>query len=313
MYFFDKLGGESSAMRKVYELIEQIAGIDLSILITGESGTGKDLVAQSIHKRSPRANGPFVAVNTGAIAKELIASELFGHERGAFTGAADRQRGKFELAGGGTLFLDEVSTMDVNTQVSLLRVLESRQFQRVGGEKYIRCDTRVIAASNEDLRRAVKEGHFREDLFHRLNVFRIELPPLRERDDDVVLLADYFLERYGTEFNRPVDGFEGEAMELLRAYSWPGNVRELENAVMRAAITAQSEKIRPEDLPDIIRKEAGPTKVVLRVGSSLDDAERALIAETVKRVGGNKSEAAKILGISRKALYNKLKEYDLEL
>ena len=306
--------GRCPAMRRVFRQIENVAAFDVGVLITGESGTGKDLVAYQLHRLSPRCDGPYLAVNTGAIPRELVASELVGHEKGAFTGAERLKIGKFEAANGGTLFLDEISTMDEQTQVSLLRILEQKRLQRVGGTRYLEVDVRVVAATNEDLRSSVKAGKFREDLFYRFNVFNIQLPPLRRRGDDVVLLAQEFLRRYCAEFGKPVLSFAPEALAHFREYLWPGNVRELENTIMRAVIEAEGDRIEEQELPDAVRT-TGPSsgQITIPVGSTLDDAEKTLIARTLQNVGGNKRKAASILGISRKTLYNKLARHDLGL
>ncbi|MFP4384253.1 MAG: sigma-54 interaction domain-containing protein [Spirochaetia bacterium] len=302
--------GESDEMKKVFSAVEQIAPLEVTVLITGESGTGKDLVAQNIHKLSGRREGPFVAVNTGAIAPELISSELFGHEKGSFTGAMNRKKGKFEIAEEGTLFLDEVSTMSTNTQISLLRVLESREFQRVGGERFLRTNVRLIAATNENLQAAIKDKKFRADLFHRLNVFSISLPPLRKRGDDILLLANHFLKQYCDEFNKKFLPLTEEVENILLNYPWPGNVRELQNTMIRLAVTATKDKIGKEDLPDLIVNNSTDSSILLiEVGSPIEAVERKLIEATLKKVNGKKNEAADILGISRKALYNKIQAY----
>jgi len=301
---FDNMVGISPPMQQVYELIEQVAPHSVSVLITGESGTGKELVAQSIHRRSPRSGAPFVAVNTGAIDRGLIGSELFGHEKGAFTGASTPRKGKFELAEGGTLFLDEISTMDERTQVNLLRVLETRRFQRVGGERYHTADVRVVSASNGDMELLVENGDFREDLYHRLNVFRIEVPPLRARGEDILVLADYFLDRYGTEFRGASMDLSESARALLVRYGWPGNIRELEHAIMRSVITAESNTISDTDLPREIggNGTSGRPHIVLELGTSLAVVEQAFVRRTIDMVGGDRRKAATMLGMSREEL-----------
>jgi DNA-binding NtrC family response regulator len=284
------------------------------VLISGESGTGKDLVAQVIHRMSSRRAGPFYPVNMGAIPRELIASTLFGHEKGAFTGASQQKKGMFETASGGTLFLDEISTMDEMTQISLLRVLETQKFQRVGGSAVLDADVRLLAATNVDLREAVKEGAFREDLWHRLNVFRVNLPPLRKRGKDILLLAREFIDRYAREFDKRIERIDPEAERLLLSYLWPGNVRELENVVMRAVLIASGNVLTPDLLKSEVQT-ALPVqeRVTLEVGMTLEEAERELIAKTLNLVSGNKGEAAKMLGISRKGIYNKIKKYGLTI
>ncbi len=309
---FEGLIGAGKPMEKVFELIEKVAKVDFDVLITGESGTGKDMVAHTIHRLSERAGGPFVPVNAGAISKDLVISELFGHEKGAFTGAAGKKRGKFEQASGGTLFLDEISTMDGPTQISLLRVLESKQFQRVGGESFINTDVRVIAATNGNLRRMVKQKQFRNDLYQRFNVLQIKLPPLYKRGNDIELLAAFFLRQYAEEFDSPVSAISKECMDYLKRYRWPGNVRELENLILKLVITCDRPTIEADMLPDLItRAKKRKSRVIINIGeTTIEEAEREIIFKTLHNAGGNKKKAAGILGISRKALYNKLKEYE---
>lgn len=309
---FQTIIGSSGGMKRVYQEIGRVSELEIPILITGESGTGKDLAAQTIHRLSKRENGPFVPVNMGAIAFDLIESELFGHERGAFTGAAKRQEGKFEQAKNGTLFLDEVTTMEQKVQVSLLRVLESNMFQRVGGTDFIDTDARIISATNEDVRNAVEKKSFREDLYYRLNVFNIEMPPLRTRGEDVLLLAQEFLKKYALEFKKEVHGFSTAAARKIMDYPWPGNVRELENSVVKAVIMSTGDEVGEELIPDERDDPVDSRSLGLEVGITLEEAERQIIAETLKAVLGNKTEAAKMLGISRKALYNKLHHFGLE-
>jgi transcriptional regulator with PAS, ATPase and Fis domain len=304
--------GENPKIKNILKQIDQIAALDIAVLLSGESGTGKDLFAQLIHIKS-RTSGPFIPVNTGAIAKDLVASELFGHEKGAFTGASYMQKGKFEIAQGGTLFLDEISTIGMECQISLLRVLEAKQIQRVGGSREIPVNTRVIAATNENLKEAIKNNTFREDLYHRLNVFQFRIPPLRERGEDIDILTDYFLKKYSREFNKNIKAVSSETREALHEYSWPGNVRELENILMRMCITAPSDTITDDLLPEAVKGNGNdPEQFVLPVGTSLKNAEKALIKETLEYYRGNKSETADTLKISRKALYNKMKAYGLE-
>jgi DNA-binding NtrC family response regulator len=304
--------GASPTMRRVYRQVRQVSKYDVLVLITGESGTGKDLVAQVIHRMSSRSAGPFYPVNMGAIPRELIASTLFGHEKGAFTGASQQKKGMFETATGGTLFLDEISTMDEMTQISLLRVLETQKFQRVGGSAVLDADVRLLAATNVDLREAVKEGAFRADLWHRLNVFRVNLPPLRKRGKDILLLAREYIDRYAREFDKRIERLDPQAERLLLSYLWPGNVRELENVIMRAVLIASDSVLTPDLLKSEVQT-APPVRdsVVLEVGMTLEEAERELISRTLDLVAGNKGEAAKMLGISRKGIYNKIKKYRL--
>jgi DNA-binding NtrC family response regulator len=284
-------------------------------LITGETGTGKDLVAAAIHRRSSRKNRPYIAVNMGAIARELIASEIFGHERGAYTGAEDTRPGIFEQADCGTVFLDEIATMDEKTQISLLRVLEEKTFRRVGGIRNIGTDARIIAATNEDLEKNVAEKRFREDLFYRLNVFPIRVPPLRERISAITALVNHFVSRFGAVYGKEVDSVAPESYRLLRRYSWPGNVRELKNVIQTAVLMVEGKELTSEVLPQRIREAAGAresrdeTTCSFRVGTSLDGVENEFIRATLAHVGGNKKLAASILGISRRALYNKIKRH----
>ena len=313
---FGSLVGAAESMQKVYSLIEQVAPTDATVLIMGETGTGKDVVAQTLHTLSTRASREFVPINCGAISPTLIESELFGHERGAFTGAERLRRGVFEKAGGGTLFLDEITEMSTELQVRLLRVLESRTLTRVGGEQAITTDVRLIAATNRDPRQAVTQGTLREDLLYRLLVFPIELPPLRERGDDIELLARHFLEIQNQEANRHVK-LTDAALDALRRHNWPGNVRELKHVIERAFIVA-SDRITVHDLPlDALPTVAAPTggseqsaEIQLSVGTTIREAERRLILSTLEKLGGNKHHAAKLLGISVKTLYSRLSVYN---
>jgi DNA-binding NtrC family response regulator len=298
--------GASGTMSKVLELVRSVAETDTTVLIRGESGTGKELIAQTIHANSRRRYFPIVPVNCGSVPESLLESEIFGHEKGAFTGAQYRRKGKLEMADGGTLFLDEVGTISLPMQVNLLRVLETKEFTRLGGAKPVRVDFRVICATNQDLERQVKEGTFREDLYFRLNVMTISLPPLRERRQDVPLLAQDFLAKYAQEMNRPFTEFDPAAMDLLVRYEWPGNVRELANAVERALVVGRPPTVRAEDLPVRLNERNGPP-----VGDSLADVERAQIRRVLERTGGNVTRAAEILRIDRVTLYNKIKKYGL--
>ena len=305
----------SLPMRFVLQQAMETAAVDAPVLITGETGTGKDMVAAAIHKRSKRQNRPYVPVNMGAISHELIGSELFGHEKGSFTGAADGHLGVFEQARGGTIFLDEITTMDEKTQVSLLRVLETETMRRVGGTKDIDVDARVIAATNENIEETVKARRFREDLYYRLDVFRIHLPPLRERPGDVTFLTNHFIAHFGAMYHKSIRRAPAEIYQILRAYSWPGNVRELKNVVQRAVVMAKGAELLPELLPARIREaidsgsQPNPTHPPIHIGMSLDEVERQVITMTLESVAGNKAKAAAILGISRHTLYDKLKKY----
>lgn len=305
---FGRIIGNSPGIRTVYRVIEQSAPTSASVLISGDSGTGKELIAQTIHELSPRASFPFVAINCAAIPETLLESEIFGHEKGAFTGATDRRTGVFELAHRGTLFLDEIAEMMPATQVKLLRVLQERVFRRLGGRQEISVDVRVIAATNVNPQDAVNSGKLREDLFYRLNVFAIDLPPLRERREDIPLLVQMFL----TEFNRSnakgIRGVDQEAMYILERYPWPGNIRELRNVIERATILAESEFIEPRHLPPTLvsRGEESLPTLTIAPGTTVDEAERRLILLTLDHTRNNKTRAAEILGISLKTLHNKL-------
>ncbi|HXQ21728.1 MAG TPA: sigma-54 dependent transcriptional regulator [Candidatus Acidoferrales bacterium] len=307
---FGSLVGASPAMQKVYDLINRVAPTDATVLVTGESGTGKELVAESVHAFSRRRNESFLPVNCGAISPNLIESELFGHERGSFTGADRMHKGYFERTAGGTIFLDEITEMPFELQVKLLRVLETSAVIRIGGEHALPIDVRVIAASNRQPEEAVAQGKLREDLLYRLKVFPIQLPPLRDRGDDVELLADYFLGLLN-KTEGTVKTLSRAAVQRLRAHSWPGNVRELKNLVHQAFILADDE-IGADCLPQDLGDAAAPagTSLHLKVGISLEDAERRLIAATLQECGGDKKKAAEVLGISLKTLYNRLHAYD---
>ena len=307
--------GESAAMRPVFDIIRQAAPTQASILIQGASGTGKELVARAIHRLSARAQGPFVAVHCAALSATLLESEMFGHEKGAFTGAAGQRRGLFERANGGTLFLDEISEIDMATQVKLLRVLQERTFERVGGEEAITVDIRIVSATNRDLRECVRQGKFREDLFHRLNVVDILLPTLHERAGDIPLLADRFLKAYAAKNGKAIQGFTPEAMDMLTRYSWPGNVRELQNAAERMVVLTRNEWLTPDDVPPNIRAvlAAGATAPVAPDSGSLADAEKQKILAVLRKNKGNRTRAAVELGISRRTLHRKLKDYGEEV
>ena len=308
---FGRLVGRSSIMQKVYDLIERVSPTSASVLITGESGTGKELVAETIHLMSKRRTKPFLALNAGALQPTLIESELFGHEKGAFTGADRMRRGHFEEAHGGTLFLDEVIEMPVELQVKLLRVLETGTLTRVGSSEAIAVDVRVVAATNRDPQAAIKGGQLREDLYYRLNVFPIPLPPLRDRGEDIEFLAEHFLgDVNAREGSRK--RWSGRALQRLGRYAWPGNVRELKNTVERAAILAD-EEIGEEVLPSegpLASAPSGGASLAVRVGTSLADVERRLILATLREVGGDKKRAAEILGISVKTIYNRINVYE---
>lgn len=299
--------GNSPAMRKVLDTIAQVASSTATVLIQGESGTGKELVARAIHRRSPRAKGPFVAINCAAIPVTLLESELFGHERGAFTGAFARREGRFKLADGGTLFLDEVAELDPLVQAKLLRVLQEGEFERLGGTQTIKTDVRVIASTNKPLVDLVREGKFRTDLFYRLNVITINLPPLRDRMEDVPLLAQHFLARFAARNRKDVRAISREAMELLMAHDWPGNVRELENTIEHAVVLCRGDTIRAEDLPDLVARDSQARQyLTIQLGTPLEEIEQKVIQETLRMTKGNKRLAAQLLGIATRTIYRKL-------
>jgi DNA-binding NtrC family response regulator len=305
--------GNSKAMREVFDLIESVATRDVYVMITGESGTGKELVARGIHRLSRREGKPFIAVNAAAIPETLIESEFFGHERGAFTGAVGTRQGCFEQANGGTLFIDEIAEMPMSLQPKLLRVLSDGRVRRLGGQYEFEFDVRVIAATNRDPLKAIEEGRLREDLYYRLNVMPVALPPLRERAEDVPLLAQHFVAEFNRKHNLTIEGITDEAAALLRAYPWPGNVRELKNVIERCVVLAKGEWIEEANLPPYIRDGAGQQKLVFAVGATtVADAERELILRTLEHADQNKAEAARQLGVDVKTIYNKLKAYGIE-
>ena len=300
--------GSSPAFRRMMTLVDQVADSSATVLLQGESGTGKELVARAIHERSARRKGPFVAVNCAALPETLLDSELFGYEKGALTGAAGRKEGRFELADGGTLFLDEVSDLSPVTQPKILRVLQEGEFERLGGTKTLRVDVRIVTATNQELAQMVKEKRFREDLYYRLNVITIRVPPLRERYEDVRVLAQHFLRIYAAKNARKLEGFSAEAIERLEAYAWPGNVRELENLVERSVVLARKDRIDAEDLPEEIAgvKRAPRDAILELIGTPLAEIEQRLLDETLRITGGNKTQAAKLLGIDVRTVARKL-------
>jgi DNA-binding NtrC family response regulator len=307
----NELIGNSPAMRRVNEAIETVAPTDATVLITGESGTGKELVARAIHNASPRRFHPLVVIHCGALTETLLESELFGHEKGAFTGAQYRKKGKFEIAEGGTVFLDEIGDISLKTQTDLLRVLQEREIVRVGGNQPIRVDFRTIAATNKDLEKLIEEGHFRPDLFYRLNVFHIQLPPLRERREDIPALVEYFVRRFSEAMNKRITCVTPEAMDLLQRYDWPGNVRELENAVERAMVVADASgpaMLRAENFTLRLSLNGQPPEAK-SAPRTLDDIEREHILRVLEECGGNQTRAAEVLDIDRVTLYNRLKRY----
>ena len=304
---FESMIGQSKPMQEVFDLICDVAPMESTVLITGETGTGKGLAAKAIHTNSPRCNGPFVMVNCGAIPEHLMESELFGHQKGAFTDAKETKKGRLELAHDGTLFLDEVGEINMRMQIDLLRVLEDRVFYRVGGTQPIEVDFRVIAATNRNLEEAIKDGSFREDLFYRLNVISIKMPPLNKRKEDIPLLAEHFLHRFIQETNKDIDKIDREAMDELMLYDWPGNVRELENAIERAVVVAKERKILPEYLPIFCHEPLHAPR-----NNSLQEIEKAHIRLILTDNDWNIARCAKILDIDRSTLYSKIKRYNLQ-
>jgi len=311
---FSRIIGRSGKMATLLDTLAMVAPSDATVLIMGESGTGKEVVANAIHHNSPRAGQPFIKVSCAALPETLLESELFGHEKGAFTGAVSRREGRFQLAHRGTIFLDEVGEMSPALQTKLLRVLQEKEFEPLGSARTIKVDIRVIAATNKDLTKEVKEGRFREDLYYRLNVVPITMPPLRERKEDIPPLADHFLAVYREKNRKPLKSISGKALDLLVRYDWPGNIRELENSIERAVIMAREEMITPVDFPPQIQRlseEGEKEGSAIPYGMSLGEMERGLIVKTLAEMGGNRTRAAEILGINRRTLQNKLKEYGL--
>ncbi|MCL1812689.1 MAG: sigma-54 dependent transcriptional regulator [Treponema sp.] len=303
---FKTMVGSSAAMQQVFDMISRAAPSRASILITGESGVGKELVADALHELSPRKGKPMIKVHCAAIPDSLVESELFGHEKGAFTGAVARRRGRFELANEGTLFLDEIGEIDQNIQIKLLRVLQERNFERVGGEETIETDVRIIAATNRDLRAEIEKGAFREDLFFRLNVVNIRVPPLRERKDDLPMLISTFLREFSQENAKLIKGFDDKARTALYAYDWPGNVRELRNCVESAVVMAKENIIADSDLPPTVRAHSDKGWIRIPLGTNMDECEQLIIQDTLAFLKGNKSKTAEVLGIGRKTLHRKL-------
>jgi len=303
----DEVVGESPPIKKVMEMVNTVAKTDSTVMILGESGTGKELIARAIHSRSSRRYFPIITINCGAYPEGLLESELFGHEKGAFTGAMYRRRGKLEMADKGTLFLDEIGNISEKMQMDLLRVIETKSFTRLGGDKNIDVDFRVISATNKDLEKAIKEGSFREDLYYRLNVFSIKLPPLRERRSDIPLLARYFLSKYAQSMNKNVADFSPQAMEMFTGYDWPGNIREVRNVVERAMVVAQGPQIQVEEISFPFPPPAAPSG-----GASLEEVEKDQIMKILNQTNGNIAQAAEILKISRLTIYNKIEKYHLK-
>jgi len=306
-YSFGEIIGKNARMQEIFELVSDISNTDSTVLIQGESGTGKELIARAIHFNSHRKAKPFIIANCSAYSQNLLESELFGHEKGSFTGAIRRKTGRFELAHGGTIFLDEIGEVSPPTQIFLLRVLQDHRFERVGGEETLEVDVRVIAATNKNLMEEMKKGTFREDLYYRLNVIPIFVPPLRERKDDIPLLTSHFLKRLSREKEKAISGFSPEVMEIFLAHSWPGNVRELENIIEHAVIIAKQDKIFPKDLPHYLLQRPLPAEELV----SLQDYEKSLILKTLEETHWNKHQTAKRLKINRSTLYGKMRRYGL--
>jgi DNA-binding NtrC family response regulator len=306
-YQFDEIIGKSDVMQEVFDLISRVASTDSTVLITGESGTGKELIARAIHGNSNRCYMPFIAVSCGALPDSLLESELFGYEKGAFTGAEHTKKGRFEMAHKGTLFLDEIGDISLKTQVDLLRVLQQKVLQRLGGEEMIEVDVRILAATNRDLKRAIQENRFREDLYYRLNVIALQVPPLRERKEDIPLLANAFVRKYCLEMNKEKTKIASPALKLLMDYDWPGNVRELENIIERALVIGKGDEISPDDLP-FSRKELGTEAFP----KSLKMMEKVHIRRILEATGWNISQASRELGVDRQTLYNKIEKYEIK-
>ena len=307
-----QLVGQSEPMRRINEIIQTAAGSDATVLVQGESGTGKEIIANAIHAQSRRTRGPLVKMNCAAVPETLLESELFGHEKGAFTGADRRRIGRFEQADGGTLFLDEVCEMHPRLQAKFLRALQEREIERLGSSATIPVDTRIIAATNRDLQKALEEGVLREDLYYRLNVILLRVPPLRERMDDVPILAMHFLRKYAAREHSSMSSIAEEALNVLLSYSWPGNVRELENAIERAAVLGKGEQLRARDLPPQVHRGGDDERPLIPAHLTLEEIEKLAIAQALRLTGGNKSEAAERLGIHRTSIYDKMRRYGIE-
>lgn len=311
-YKFDNIIGNSPKISEIFQVISQVAPTQATVLVTGESGTGKELIANAIHYNSPRANKPFVKVNCSSLSETLLESELFGHEKGSFTGAVSQRKGRFEIADGGTIFLDEIGTLSPTVQVKLLRVLQEKEFERVGGNKSIKVDVRLVVATNTDLKQLVEEGKFREDLYYRVHVVKIDVPPLRERREDIPLLIDHFVRKYSRKNDRNISGIAEDTMAVLKAYDYPGNVRELENIIENAVVLAQSDKLTTGQLPQGLQTYVGsPETISIPIGTTLKDIEKEIIKATLVKTGNNKTRTAGILGIGVRTLHRKMEEYRL--
>jgi Nif-specific regulatory protein len=312
-YDFSHIVGNSGPLRQVYEQVTQVARTNTTVLLRGESGTGKELIAHAIHYKSLRASKPFIKISCAALPDTLIESELFGYEKGAFTGAQTRKKGRFELANGGTLFLDEIGDINLSTQIKLLRVLQEREFERLGGSEPIKINVRLIAATNKDLEKAIADGDFREDLYYRLNVFSIFMPPLRERKSDVLLLADHFMEKYASEHGKRIKRISTPAIDMLFSYHWPGNVRELENTIERAVIVCDSNVIHGHHLPPTLQTAEGTGTVnQLSFAASVEAYERDIILDALKSTRGNMKKAAELLGTTERIIGYKVKKYNID-
>jgi two-component system response regulator HydG len=317
--------GKSNSAQKISEYVKLVAPTGMSVLIMGESGTGKEYVARKIHQQSARSDKPFVAIDCGALPRDLAGSEFFGHMKGSFTGAFADKKGQFEAANGGTIFLDEIGNLGYDIQVQLLRAIQERKIRRIGSTSEIPVDVRIITATNEDLKKAVSEGEFREDLFHRINEFAIQVSPLRDRPDDLIIFTRHFLELANSELNRTVSGFSTEVLDIFSRYSWPGNFRELKNIIKRAVLLSNGNVVQPDTLPDeLIAEASGREPVILTANETevTDDlnlreaahrSERELIVSTLEKVRFNKSKAARLLNVDRKTLYNKMKQFNIPL
>ncbi len=304
--------GKSNVMKRVFDVIRQVAPTKASVLITGESGVGKELVADAIHGLSTRKDRPFVKVHCAALSQSLLESELFGHEKGAFTGAVAKKRGRFELSNSGSIFLDEIGEIDQTVQIKILRVLQEKRFERVGGEETLEVDVRIISATNRDLKTEIENGSFREDLFYRLNVVNIHVPPLRERKEDIPLLVSAFVREFAEENGKHIEGIDARARASLYNYPWPGNIRELRNCIESAVVMSKNTIIQPDDLPPSIVEREDANSIRIPIGSTLEQAERQIITGTLSANRGNKSRTAEVLGIGRKTLHRKIEQYRIE-
>lgn len=310
---FGSLIGQSVAMQHVYRQIERAAITNIPILLLGETGSGKDLVAKTIHEHSNRKDTPYIPVNLGALPAQLVASELFGHEKGAFTGSVDKHEGIFEKGSDGTVFLDEIDMIDEKVQVSLLRLIEQKKFNRLGGKNAIKTNARIIAASNQSLEKLVEQGTFRKDLFFRLDVFRITIPPLRKRRKDIPLLINEMMSRYNKQLNKSIKKISSECIQAFKAYEWPGNIRELKNVIQRAVLVCDGEEILSKHLPPRFRSEKNKKpSITFQIGTPLDQVEKEMVLKALAIANNNRKKAAELLGISRRAIYNKLKKHDIQ-